>query len=109
MKIVNQHTTLLYLILPLISVAAVILFVRTRSGAAIVMCAGMAVYWLGFALLFLGPKKEIRYTSPMDNRESGVHRRSITVRKTPTLPVGFIMSAGLIIFAGGFLYYVARA
>ena len=94
----------IYVVMLIFSVSAVILFMRTRSKASAVMCAGVAIFLLGFALAFWGPKTTTAIERPS---EGDVYfDAQVTTSK---YNFGYMIIAGELIFVFGFLFYAIGA
>ena len=91
--------------LVLITIGAIVIYARTGSRASIVMISGAAIFWIGAGLTLFGPQnRKVSRSSPPD-AASDVWIESMTVIATPALPVGYIMGAGLLLLAVGFLFH----
>ena len=88
------------------SVATAILFFRTRSKMAGVMTAGVAIFWLGAALAFWGPRTITTISHPTSD---GAHYESYATIEKPLLPTLYMIFAGKLIFVFGFLSYAIGA
>ena len=88
-----------------ISVATVIIYVRTRSKQSLVMCAGLALLWLGLIFAFFGPKTT---TTLGPELSAGGHTASITTIVSPSLPIGYLLGVGIVLFAIGFFAHAIR-
>ena len=88
-----------------ISVASVIIFIRTRSKQSLVMCAGLALLWLGLIFAFFGPKTT---TTLGPELSDGGHLASMTTIVSPSLPIEYLLGVGIVLFAIGFFAHAIR-
>lgn len=91
-----------------VTLSAVTLLVRTGSLASKIMVSGVAMFWIGVALLIFGPRAQVTDGQYPRGPTSEVSIQGVIVTETPSLPVGYIMLAGLMLLAAGYLVHALR-
>lgn len=88
--------------------AVAFLFFRTKSKPSLAMLAGCLLCWFSVGLGQWGPQKikELPPLTPSEAQQStGVVVRVMTI-ESPALPIGSMVSLGVVIFTIGFVCHV---
>jgi len=96
----NPYVITVSLFLVSLSLGTGILLFRTRSTASKVMGAGLVLFWLGTALAAWGPEN-----TATRSEGPGV----MVIQKSAILPVAYVMGAGILLFAGGFVFHATQS